>query len=330
LQSELDLVERIARLVAVREGVALGIGDDAAILDVRPPVVVTQDLLVDGVHFRRSTARPADVGHKALAVNLSDLAAMGADPVAAFVGLGIPAEPPLTDGDVDEIYGAMEALASRHGLTIAGGDVTSAPALVLAVTAVGSMPPGRAPVRRDGARPGDLVCVTGTLGAAAAGLLIADGRAADVDRGLARPLVDAHLRPTPRLAEGGILADGGATAMLDCSDGLALDCLRLARASGVRVSLDLAAVPMADGVAVAAGAAGEDPRILAATGGDDYELIVALPPARVAAAAAALDVPLSVVGAVHAGPAALEVTDAGAPVRLNRLGWEHGADPAGG
>ena len=321
--SELEIIERIARLTATRAGVAVGIGDDAAVLTGDPATVVTQDLLVDGVHFRRSTSDLADIGHKALAVNLSDVAAMGAAPVAAIVGLGLPDVDPVDGAGIDRLYGAMEALAGRHDVTIAGGDVTRAPALVLSVTAIGTMAAGVAPVLRSGARPGDLLCVTGTLGAAAAGLAVLDDPRLAAGITEADALRAASRRPTPRVAAGRRLATGGATAMLDCSDGLALDALRIARASGVSVELDLESVPVAGGVAGVAARRGIAGDVLAATGGDDYELIVTVPPDGLDRARRDLDVPLTVVGRVVAGPAELRARRDGLPVELGRLGWEH-------
>jgi thiamine-monophosphate kinase len=325
--SEIALLDRIAARVATRAGVAVGIGDDAAVLEGDGSWLVTQDLLVEGVHFRRETTSWRDLGHKALAVNLSDVAAMGGVPVAAVVGLALPWRTrPVPDRALEDLYDGMEALAGRHGVTIAGGDVSEGAVLVLAVTAIGRMEPGRAPVLRSGARPGDVLCVTGALGAAAAGLLtledpiVATGLAPEE----AEALVLAQRRPEPRVAAGRVLA-GVAHAMLDCSDGLALDALRLARASGVAVELDLERVPLAPGVARVAEAAGREPDLLAATGGEDYELIAALAPGRVEAVAAALDVPLTPVGRVTAGEPAIRLLRRGRSVAAPRLGWEHGA-----
>ena len=319
---ESAVIERIAARVRVRAGVALGIGDDAAALGDDPATVVTVDLLVDGVHFRRATAGGRDLGHKALAVNLSDLAAMGARPVAAVVGLGIPADQGAEG--IDELYEGMEELAARHGLTVAGGDVTSAPVLTIAVTAIGRMAPGVAPVRRSGGRPGNLLCVTGALGAAAAGLLLLEDPALAPDLAEAPDLIAAHRRPEPRLAAGAALAAGGAAALMDLSDGLALDASRLARASGLAAVIDLDALPLAPGVAEVARAAGREPDVLAATGGDDYELLAAIAPEDLDRLAGAAGLPLTPVGRLTAG-SGLRVERAGAEVALERLGWEHGA-----
>jgi len=310
--------------------VDLGIGDDAAVLSGDPPTVVTVDVLIDDVHFRRSTSSLRDIGHKAVAVNLSDLAAMGAVPVAVFIGLVLPHTDPLTPGDIDALYDGMEAVAAQHGATIAGGDTTSGPTLTLAVTAVGRMTPGIAPLRRTCAVPGDVVCVTGSLGAAAAGLLVLDDPALGAGVPEAAALRDAARRPTPRLDAGQRIAAAGATAMLDCSDGLALDALRLARASGVIVEIDLAEVPIAAGVAAVAANAAREPDLLAATGGDDYELIVTVPPVRLDALRRDIDIPLTPVGRVMAGSADLRVVRRGDAVPLASLGWLHrGGEPEG-
>lgn len=325
--SELALIERIASRTRRRAGTELGIGDDAALLRIDGTAAVTSDLLVEGVHFRLATTGARDLGHKALAVNLSDLAAMGAEPVAALVGLCL-APGALSPDDVDALYDGMEALAARFGVTVAGGDVTSGPVVVLAVTAIGRAGDDGAPlVRRSGGRAGDVLCVTGALGAAAAGLLVLERPelARDLDAPTAEALRRAHRRPEPRVAAGRALAAGGARAMMDLSDGLALDALRMARACGVAARLELAALPLAGGVARVAAAAGRDPAVLAATGGEDYELLVALPPEGVAPLSRALDVPLTPIGRLEAGAPSVRVVDAtGRPVALGRLGWEHG------
>jgi len=323
--SELALIERIASRTRRRPGTELGIGDDAALLRIGGTAVATQDLLVEGVHFRRTTIGARDLGHKALAVNLSDLAAMGAEPVAALVGLCLPPDA-LAPDELDALYDGMESLAGRHGVTLAGGDVTAGPALVLAVAAIGRALPGVAPLRRSGGRPGDLLCVTGALGAAAAGLLALEepGLAAGLDPVRAEALRAAHRRPEPRLAAGRALAGAGARAMMDLSDGLALDGLRLARASGVVARIDLPCLPLADGVAEVAEAAGRDAALLAVSGGEDYELLAAVPPERLDALRGAAGVAVTPVGRLEEGPAAIVAVDAaGREVPLAGLGWEH-------
>ncbi|MCC6831631.1 MAG: thiamine-phosphate kinase [Thermoleophilia bacterium] len=312
--SEASLIAHIAAIAAVRPGVSVGIGDDAAVLTGDPAVVLAHDMVVQDVHFRLATAGPRDIGHKALAVNLSDVAAMGASPVAALVGIGVPRG--VTPRFVEEVYEGMEELAGAWGCTIAGGDTISASELVLGVTAVGRMAPGIAPVLRSGARPGDVLWVNGALGASAAGLCLLEDRSLRVPAGVRDALVAAHLRPVPRVREGIALAAAGTRAMLDCSDGLAIDASRLAAASRVRVVLELDRVPVAPGVAAVAAALGVPADVFAATGGEDYALVVAAPPGFAPGCA------LVPVGRVEAGDG-LVVTRGGVPVVLERLGWDH-------
>ncbi len=320
--SELDLIERITESAVVRDGTLLGVGDDAAVLAGAPGVVVTTDVMVEDVHFRRATTPMRDLGHKALAVNLSDLAAMGADPRAALVGLVVPPGG-LEVADHDALRAGMDELAAAHGVTIAGGDLTSGPAMVLAVTAIGVLDDPASAVTRTGAVDGDVLAVTGPLGGAAAGLALLDGRIAPPEAATGAALVDAHRRPVPRVGFGRALRRTGAHAMLDCSDGLIVDAGRMASASGVRLEIALEAVPLAPGVARVAAALGREADLFAATGGDDYELIVAMAPADVPRARAA-GVELHLVGHVRAGGPSLTLARHGRTVETPaRPGWVH-------
>ena len=312
---EFDLIARIRARVATRADVVLGIGDDAALLAPPPgrQLVVTADTLNDGVHFPRGTS-PADVGWKALAVNLSDLASMGAEPAWCTLSLSLPqSDPAWIEGFLD---GFLD-LAEQHGIALVGGDTTRGP-LSIAVTAMGLVEPGRA-LRRDGARVGDEVWVTGTLGDAAGGLALLDREPV--------PALRARLdRPTPRVAAGRALA-GIATACVDVSDGLLADLGHVCARSHVAAHLDVDALPASAALREAFGEA--DRIALQASGGDDYELCFTAPAdasADIGAVSAQLGLRFTRIGRIVAGEGVHPVDAKSQPWSSPRRGYDHFAE----
>jgi thiamine-monophosphate kinase len=237
-------------------------------------LIVTTDALVDGLDFTAALSEPEDWGWKAVAANLSDLAAMGAEARWLVLALTVPDPTPVST--LERVYAGVGEACRAFGVALVGGDVSAGPALSLAVTAIGE---AERPVLRSGARPGDRLGVTGPLGAAAAGLALLQSGDPAAPELLARfpALAAAHRRPVPALAMGLALTRAGATAMIDVSDGLAGDALHLAEASGVGVEVHDATVPLAPGVAETAALLGLDPLELALGGGEDFVLAAALP-----------------------------------------------------
>lgn len=299
----------IARVTAGRtlpSGTLVGPGDDAAVLaapDGR--VVATTDVLVEGVHFRLDWSTPHQVGRKAVAANLADLAAMGAVPTGLLVGLCCPEQTPVTT--VEGLVDGMWEEAARAGTGVVGGDVVRAPKIVVSITALGDLQ-GRVPVTRSGARPGEVLAVCGRLGWSAAGLAV-------LGRGFRSPttVVGAHRVPEPPYEAGPQAASAGATAMIDVSDGLLSDAGHLAAASGVRIDIESAALTVPRRLVEVASALGADPQHWVLTGGEDHALLASFP------AAAPLPAGWTAIGAVTEGRA---VTVDGTPYQ-GPAGWDH-------
>ncbi|TLZ53953.1 MAG: thiamine-phosphate kinase [Gammaproteobacteria bacterium] len=316
--TEFELIERYFRdCGAARSDVIAGIGDDAALVAVPPDteLVVATDTLVAGVHFPQGSPA-ASIGHRALAVNLSDLAAMGARAAWALLALTIPR---AEEAWLAEFAAGLAALARAHGVALVGGDTTRGP-LTVTVQLLGTVPPGAA-LRRCGGRAGDALFVSGTPGDAAAGLALEERRLAAEPLALAY-LRERFLRPTPRMALGERLR-GHASACIDVSDGLLGDAGKLARASQTGVEISFAAVPVSEPLVRAVGE--EQARTLALTGGDDYELLFAVHPEKVSAMLAELPPErwgYTRIGALRAAPGA-EVLREGTVMQFSHSGYQH-------
>lgn len=275
---ERALIERIrARVPHTRPDLHLDIGDDAAIVAApRNGVdVLTTDMLVEGVHFRREWSSPGDIGAKAVLVNVSDLDAMGAEPRVVLLSLALPAALPLAE--FDGLIDGVAAAARDARVAVAGGNLTRSPGpLIVDVTAMGAAHP-RKTLRRDGGRPGDALWVTGTLGAAAAGLAWLERHGVPPEDHPARPAVRRACRPAPPLRTGLALARAGASrAAIDLSDGLADGARRLAEGAGCGVQIDADALPIDPSARAICAELGLDPVELALGGGDDYQLLFAV------------------------------------------------------
>lgn len=284
---EFDLIAAIRkRLPAPGPRVKLASGDDAAVVEPRGASAISVDAVVDGVHFRLESFGARAAGRKALAAALSDLAAMGAAQGEAYIVVGAPTD--LPDDDLLAIADGLAEIAERESVSIAGGDLVSSPVLIISITAIGYEPGRTRLVTRAGARPRDIVAVTGELGGAAAALELLEGREPRSPiPGEARvSLLARQLDPRPRLKEGRAIAAAGARAMIDISDGLGADAGHLAESSECHIEIDLGRLPLAPGAVEVAG--GREAALeLAAGGGEDYELLVALPRDRLEEAARA-------------------------------------------
>jgi thiamine-monophosphate kinase len=308
---------------------SLGIGDDAAVWQpaAGEQVVVTTDSLIEGVHFRLDWTDWRSLGHKSLAVNISDLAAMGAAPKLAMVTLGLRGDERLAD--LRAMYEGLGDLARRYGVAIAGGDIVRSPqSLMLHVTALGETRHGRV-LTRSGARAGDLIAVSGTIGASAAGLRLLQSEEADQRRQAATAplLIAAHLRPEPRVALGEALLRHGASATMDLSDGLLGDLPKILEASGVSGRVDARRIPVAAAVRALFP---DDWLELAMRGGEDYELLFTAPPEQwpeIERAVAAVGGAVTAIGEVVARAGerpALEVIDFNGRVKVAKPGaYDH-------
>lgn len=323
--TEDELVRALGELIGAPAGgkVVFGIGDDAAVW--RPSrsnlSVITTDALLEDVHFTRAHFTLEQIGHRALAANLSDIAAMGARPVLATVALGVPEE--IGREDVLALYGGMQALAARYGTVIAGGDLVRSDKLLLSITVVGEVRASNLKLR-SGGRANDVLAVTGPLGASRAGLELA-ARPDALEEPLRAAALQKHRTPEPRIAAGRWLAASQYVhAMMDLSDGLSRDVPRLAGASHLAATLEH--IPVSPAARVMAEALGADPARYACDAGEDFELLVAVAPRAFRHLAERFEKrfghALYRVGTLHEG-SGVTLRNGSSEMPLTATGWDH-------
>ena len=296
---EFGLIDRIRKMTSVPDPSWVGIGDDCAVIPLSPEtggapasdLLVSTDMLVEGTHFLMEDISPRQLGWKSAAVNISDIAAMGGKPIATFLSLALPKT--LPEQWMQEFMEGYNGISEKFGAALLGGDTTCSPdRICINVTVLGTCPRGKAKLR-SAARPGDLVCVTGTLGDSAAGLkLILGGQ-----NGAAPRLMDRHYTPTPRVEEGLALSClPGVHAMMDISDGVGSDLRHILDESGVGARIDTGKLPISKELQDLCIKKGWDPRELALCGGEDYELLFTMDPQETP------DIPYTVIGEITANP----------------------------
>jgi thiamine-monophosphate kinase len=315
---EFGLIDLLARMAAMRdERLIIGIGDDAAAWQGDNSIeLATVDSFIQDVHYPSGLVPWPEIGSKALAVNLSDIAAMGGLPRYALVSLALP---PDTEVDsVTALYTGLLRLAGEYGVTIVGGDTSNAPLVVISITVLGSSPQKRL-LTRSSAQAGELIAVTGNLGAAAAGLEMLT-RKLEFESEAAARFQRAFFRPTPRLAEGQLLLEQGVKTAIDISDGLVADLGQIGKASKVGARIEAEGVPVEPLVK----AAFSDRALeLALTGGEDYELLFTASAEAIDRVKKAAAIPITVIGEITAGQGVTVVDRQGKPLEIGRAGWEH-------
>ncbi|MBM3933480.1 MAG: thiamine-phosphate kinase [SAR202 cluster bacterium] len=328
---EFALIDRLAKVIAARQAktpasghrLEVGIGDDAAVWSgPAGATIATTDTMVDGVHFLEGEVEWRDLGWKSMASNLSDIAAMGGAPLYALITLGLRGDLPV-DGIAAMYEGMLDAL-DAHGGAIVGGDIVSSPVFFITVSLTGAaqLSPAGAPLllRRDAARPGDLIAVTGPLGCSGGGLrVVLEGLS--LDPATSAHLRAAHYRPTPRVREGAALARHGVLAGMDISDGLFDDLGKLCRTSGVGARVQASSIPIDDTLR---SAFPDHCLSLALSGGEDYELLVAAPARIIESVIRAGKVPLHVIGEIVSREQGVKVLGPdGQDISPRRGGWDH-------
>jgi thiamine-monophosphate kinase len=333
--SEFQLIGEIRKRLGRRgDRVLRTAGDDAAVVRAEGVTVTSVDAFVEGIHFRLATTSLRDLGHKCLAASMSDLAACGAAAGEAYLVLGLPQN--IAQREVVELIEGAEELAVDIGATICGGDVSASNELFVAVTVVGHAPNETDLVSRDGARAGELVGVTGRLGGAGAGLILLERKEHGLSVEVGEQLIERQRRPRPLLAAGAALARAGVSAMIDLSDGLASDAARISEESGVPIEIELASLPLDEGVDAVAQTVGTSGPELAATAGEDYELLFTAPKnarAEIESAAEVAGTTVTWIGSAGPGESGPDAAvrlldDQGVAKPLS--GWDHLAPSAGG
>jgi len=315
---EFRLIDLLAKMAGGGdERMLLGIGDDAAAWRGDASIqLASVDSFIQGVHFTPQTTSWQEVGWKALAVNISDIAAMGGIPRYALVALSLPDDSEVEN--VAALYSGMLKLAKQYGVTIIGGDISRAPLVAISITILGSSPTKKI-LTRSSARPGEVVAVTGQLGAAAAGLEMINKKLKLNPEASAR-FRQAFFKPTPRIAEGQLLLEQGVKTAIDISDGLVADLNQICKSSHVGARLEVERVPIEPAVKTAFS---EKALELALSGGEDYELLFTASDKIIDKVKQAAACPVTVIGEVVAGKGVTLVDKAGKPFALKKAGWEH-------
>ena len=316
---EFGLIELIAKAVGRTGGkkLLIGIGDDAACWRAEGLQLATIDTLIEDIHFNFKNITWHELGWKSMAVNLSDIAAMGGQPRYALVSLSIPAE--TETDDVIELYKGMIEMAKKHDVRIVGGDTVGSPATAITLTIIGEAVDEDKILKRSAAKPGDLVAVTGTFGASAAGLTMMQRRLS-FDKKTEAMLREAHFKPSPRIEEGQTLVEYGVKAAIDVSDGLLGDLEKLCLASGVGAQLHSDRVPIHPAVSESFG---NEALKLALTGGEDYELIFTAPQKIVNVIKRKLKCPVTVIGEIVKDRDVMVLDEDGNEFSFNTAGWDH-------
>jgi len=315
---EFGLIDLLAKMAAGRdERLIIGIGDDAAAWQGDASIqLATVDSFIQDVHYPLGIVPWQETGWKSLAVNLSDIAAMGGLPRYALVSLALPPETELDD--VTALYTGMLELAKKYGVTIVGGDISSAPLVVISITVLGSSPQKKI-LTRSSAKPGELIAVTGYLGAAAAGLEMLTKKL-KLDPPATARFKQAFFKPTPRITEGQLLLEQGVKTAIDISDGLLADLGQIGKASQVGAKIEADRVPVEPLVKASLGKQALE---LALAGGEDYELLFTTGAGIIDKVKKAAACPVTVIGQVTAGKGVTVVDRQGKPLKLDKAGWEH-------